>query len=151
MKLSRVYKVPQVSLRLVREKTVRLAHKRLEAPVHVAEVFQPLIGDRPVEFLMAALVGGMGDVTSIITLGQGGMHGTGITVRDVLRAVLTGQASAFVLCHNHPSGNVMPSKEDVEFTRRITEAAALVGVPLLDHIVVTKDNFASVPMGRDES
>ena len=104
MKPARIYKVPQLSLRLVREKTIRVPHVRLEAPVQAFEVFQPLIGDRPVEFLMVALVGGKGDVTGISTLAQGGMHGTGVSARDILRTVLTGQASAFVMAHNHPTG-----------------------------------------------
>lgn len=144
MKPARLYKLPQVSLRMVREKTIKVAHKRFEAPVHAAEFFQPLIGDRPIEYMMAALLDGTGTVTSVVTLAQGGMHGMGLTVRDVLRAALVGQASAFVLCHNHPSGVAAPSREDIEFTRKIQEAAKLVQVPLLDHVIVTRDAFSTV-------
>ena len=69
---------------------------------------------------------------------MGGLHGVHVSVRDVLRPVLREGASGFVLVHNHPSGDPTPSQEDVEFTRRIEQAAEVVGVPLLDHVVVAR-------------
>lgn len=150
MKPARIYKIPHLSLRLVRERTIRVPHKKLEAPVHAFELFQPLIGDRPIEFLMMALVGGTGDITGIATLAQGGMHGAGVSARDILRTALAGHASAFILAHNHPSGDPTPSREDVEFTRKIAEAARIVQVPLLDHLVVTRDVFSSITIPREE-
>lgn len=137
-------KVPQLSLRMVREKTIRIPHARIETPVHAFEIFHRIIGDRPVEYLMAALTDGRGSITSLVTLGQGGMHGTGVTSRDVLRAVLVGQASAFILAHNHPSGDPSPSREDVEFTCKIAEASRIVQVPLLDHLIITRDGYSSI-------
>lgn len=149
-KPARLYRLPQVSLRMVRERTIKVAHTRLEAPVHAAEFFRPLIGDRPIEYLMAALLDGTGTVTSVVTLSQGGMHGAGITVRDVLRAVLVGQASGFIMAHNHPSGDSRPSPGDFTVTHKVAEGAKLVGVPLLDHIIVTRDSFSTIPIVAEE-
>jgi DNA repair protein RadC len=87
--------------------------------------------------LIALMLDGQGRLTSVATLAQGGMHGTAVAARDVLRAVLAAHASAFVLAHNHPSGDPTPSREDKTFTKAIREAAALVGTPLVDHVVVT--------------
>lgn len=77
---------------------------------------------------------------------QGGLHGVSLRAADPLRHALRVAASGFVLVHNHPSGDPQPSKEDVAFTRAVAEAAVVVGVPLLDHVVVTRDSFASVSM-----
>jgi DNA repair protein RadC len=75
---------------------------------------------------------------------SGGIHGLHVGVRDVLRVALREAASAVVLVHNHPSGDPQPSEEDVAFTRAVTEGAAIVGCPLLDHVVVARRRASSM-------
>jgi DNA repair protein RadC len=75
---------------------------------------------------------------------SGGIHGLHVAARDPLRIALREGASAFVLVHNHPSGDPCPSPEDVSFTRSIAEAGALVGTPLLDHVVVARRRSCSM-------
>jgi DNA repair protein RadC len=73
----------------------------------------------------------------------------GVRAADPLRLALRAAASGFVLVHNHPSGDPTPSAEDVTFTRRVADAASVVGVPLLDHVVVAREGFASVPFAAE--
>jgi DNA repair protein RadC len=75
---------------------------------------------------------------------SGGIHGLHVGARDVLRVALREAASAFVLVHNHPSGDPAPSDEDIAFTRLVCEAASLVGTPLLDHVVVARRRASSM-------
>lgn len=75
---------------------------------------------------------------------SGGIHGLHVGARDVLRIALREAASAFVLVHNHPSGDPAPSDEDVAFTRLVSDAASLVGTPLLDHVVVARQHSSSM-------
>ena len=75
---------------------------------------------------------------------SGGIHGLHVAARDVLRIALREGASAFVLVHNHPSGDPAPSSEDIAFTRTVERAAAVVGTPLLDHVVVARRRAASM-------
>ncbi len=75
---------------------------------------------------------------------SGGIHGLHVAARDPLRIALREGASAFVLVHNHPSGDPCPSPEDVSFTRSLADAAALVGTPLLDHVVVARRRSSSM-------
>lgn len=142
--MSDKYKVPHLSMRMVRERTLTLTRKRIESSGDVAAVVSPLLLDRPVEYLVALLVGGTGDLTGMVTLSQGGMHGTGVVPRDVLRAVLAGHASAFVMAHNHPSGDPRPSRDDERVTEAVAEAARIIGVPLLDHVIVASGGFTSI-------
>jgi DNA repair protein RadC len=79
---------------------------------------------------------------------MGGLHGLFVAARDPLRVALREGASAFILVHNHPSGDPTPSAEDVEFTERMARAADVVGTPLVDHVVVAGD--ASVSMLEKE-
>jgi DNA repair protein RadC len=67
-----------------------------------------------------------------------------VGARDVLRAALREAASAFLLVHNHPSGDPSPSDEDVAFTRAVAEGAGTVGTPLLDHVIVAKRRTTSM-------
>ena len=66
--------------------------------------------------------------------------------REVFRPALEYAASAVILAHNHPSGNTTPSKEDIEITEQLVEAGRIVGIDLLDHIIIGKKGFKSIPI-----
>jgi DNA repair protein RadC len=75
---------------------------------------------------------------------SGGIHGMHVGARDPLRVALREAASAFLLVHNHPSGDPTPSDEDVAFTRSVCEGAAAIAVPLLDHVIVARRQATSM-------
>jgi DNA repair protein RadC len=75
---------------------------------------------------------------------SGGIHGLHVAPRDVLRVALREAASAFVLVHNHPSGDPAASSEDVAFTHAVSHAARVVGTPLLDHVVIARRRASSM-------
>ena len=75
---------------------------------------------------------------------SGGIHGLHVTARDPLRIALREAASAFVLVHNHPSGDPTPSDEDLAFTRAVVEGAAAIATPMLDHVVVARRRATSM-------
>ncbi len=79
---------------------------------------------------------------------MGGIHGVSVAARDPLRVALREGASAFILVHNHPSGDPTPSKEDIEFTDRMARAGDIVGMPLIDHVVVADHGSASMLEGQ---
>ena len=66
--------------------------------------------------------------------------------REVFRPALEYSASAVILAHNHPSGSAKPSQADIEITKQIVKAGKILGVNLLDHIIITKNKFASIPV-----
>lgn len=65
--------------------------------------------------------------------------------REVFRPALEYQAVAVIIAHNHPSGIIKPTKEDIEITNQLIKAGKILGINLLDHIIVTKNNFTSIP------
>jgi DNA repair protein RadC len=75
---------------------------------------------------------------------SGGIHGLHVAARDPLRVALREAASAFVLVHNHPSGDPEPSSDDATFTRSVAEAATVVGTPLIDHVIVARRKTVSM-------
>lgn len=76
-------------------------------------------------------------------ISQGGLAGTVVDVRIVVKGALEEQASSMILFHNHPSGNVKPSPQDEALTRKIRDAAALFDIRVNDHIIVTPGKYYS--------
>lgn len=64
--------------------------------------------------------------------------------RDIFRFIISRNASSFILAHNHPSGNALPSHQDIEFTKKILKLAQLHEIPLLDHVILTKAGATSM-------
>lgn len=110
----------------------------------VAAWAQPRLRHLVHEELWVLALDGCGGLRSARCVAKGGIHGIGVRSTDPLRIALRTGASGFALVHNHPSGDPSPSTEDVIFTRRIADAARTIGLPLLDHVIVTRDSFASV-------
>ena len=77
-------------------------------------------------------------------VGEGSVNAASISVRKVVEAALSANATSVVLAHNHPSGVALPSADDVQTTRRIAAALSAVEVTLIDHIVVAEGDFISM-------
>lgn len=133
------YRIPQISLRMVKDRTIAIAKPTADNPRDAAAIAHAMIGDRSSEHILAIMPDVGANVTGVVILGQGGMTSVGIKVPDVLRAVLAAQAVGFILAHNHPSGNPRPSEDDIATTKAIGTAAEIIGIPLLDHVIVTSD------------
>ncbi|MCB9335834.1 MAG: JAB domain-containing protein [Flavobacteriales bacterium] len=76
-------------------------------------------------------------------LSKGGISGTVADLRLIFSIALTALASAIIIAHNHPSGNIQPSHADIVLTNRIKEAGQQLEIPLLDHIILTKEGHYS--------
>lgn len=66
------------------------------------------------------------------------------TAKDIFRTAIIAGASGLILVHNHPSGNIKPSKEDIEVTKKVICLGELIGIRVIDHIIVTKSEFQSI-------
>lgn len=76
-------------------------------------------------------------------ISKGGITGTVADPRVILKKALEEDATSIVLCHNHPSGNLQPSRADEELTKKIKEAAAYFDIKIIDHIIVSEEGFYS--------
>ena len=72
------------------------------------------------------------------------MNASLITPREIFSEALKFEAVSIVLLHNHPSGNPIPSGEDIKMTKRLYEASDLIGIPLVDHIIIGDNRYISL-------
>ena len=64
--------------------------------------------------------------------------------REVFLPAVGSSAASVILAHNHPSGDVTPSREDLELTRRMVQAGEIMGIEVLDHLIIARDRFLSL-------
>ncbi len=101
------------------------------------------IKDKKQEFCLALYVDGQRQLLSKKIIAIGSLNQNYLEIRDILAPALKLPAAGFFLIHNHPSGNVDPSDNDIAVTDRIAEGANLLGVELIDHLIVSHRNFFS--------
>lgn len=109
----------------------------LQGSHDVARYFEASLAHLNHEEMWLASLDGRNRLRATRRVAEGGLHGCAVTARDVLRVALAAGASSFVLIHNHPSDDPTPSPEDVTMTRLLVAAATTVGVPLVDHVIVS--------------
>lgn len=108
-----------------------------------AAIFVPLLSDLPHEEFWVLLLNRNNLVIDKMLVSQGGLSGTIIDVRIILKMALDKLASSIILCHNHPSGNLVPSEADKEITRKIKEAGKHMDIPVLDHLIIGNGAYFS--------
>lgn len=109
----------------------------------VFEIMQPIIGELPHEEFWVLFLNNSNKVISKSQLSKGGMTGTIVDVRLVFKLALESGATALILCHNHPSGNLQPSDADRKITKKIKLAGDSLDVKVLDHLIITETKYYS--------
>lgn len=82
-------------------------------------------------------------VLGVYHLSKGGLYGTVADVRLIFAAALKAACAGFVLAHNHPSGNLKPSRMDEEITQKIQQAGQVMDIKVFDHLILTADGYFS--------
>jgi DNA repair protein RadC len=121
---------------LVRHGYPRLAKHRFTRSEQVAAVYSERLGGLDREVMVAVALDGKLNLLAEIEIATGGHHGIAVTPADVFRPLIRSGASAFVLVHNHPSGDPTPSREDIAMTQAVVSVGVVVGIELLDHVIV---------------
>lgn len=141
------YRIPRYKCQLIKDGHLPLFIKgRIDEATAAVKVFAISLAGLPHEEIHMLMLNGAGRPIGLLKVSQGGLHGCAITARDILRPVVAAGGAAFVLAHNHPSGDPTPSTDDREMTKHITKCAELLGIPMLDHLVVCPETrlFCSV-------
>jgi DNA repair protein RadC len=120
-----------------------MERERIAGSAQVHAMMRPLLEDLThEEFWLVLLDRGL-RVLDKCRVSQGGMHGTVADPKIIFRIALERKASALVLCHNHPSGQLRPSEEDLQLTRKLREAGTVLDILVADHVIIALGGFYS--------
>ncbi|HRG29351.1 MAG TPA: JAB domain-containing protein [Chitinophagales bacterium] len=103
----------------------------------IYEYMQPLLCDLAHEEFWVIYLNKAMKVVDRVNVSKGGVGGTVVDIKIILKAAITNLAQSIVFVHNHPSGNIMPSDADVKITKKAKDAATTLEIDLLDHIIVS--------------
>ena len=109
----------------------------------IYQYFYPSLCDLPVEECWILLLNQACKVIDKVRISSGGISGTVVDTRCILREAILKRASFIALCHNHPSGNIRPSKEDDRLTHQLNQACQVMNIRLIDHIILVDGQFYS--------
>lgn len=125
----------------------RLADSRIinkiQSSESVFELMQPVLGELPHEEFWILYLNNSNKVIAKNQLSKGGITGTLVDVRLVLKKALEVGATALILCHNHPSGTLKPSRADQDITQKLKTAATSLDIKVLDHLIITEKTYFS--------
>lgn len=117
--------------------------KKITSSKMIFEIMQPIIGELPHEEFWVLYLNNSNKILLKTQLGKGGITGTVVDVRLVFKTALEIGATGLILCHNHPSGTLIPSDADKQVTKKMKLAGQNLDIQVLDHIIVTENGFYS--------
>jgi len=120
-----------------------LEKKKITSSSSVFELMQPIIGELPHEEFWIVYLNNSNKVLKQSQLSKGGITGTLVDVRLVLKTALQLGAVGLILAHNHPSGTLKPSQADQQITQKLKKAGESLDIKVLDHIIITEKAYFS--------
>jgi DNA repair protein RadC len=114
----------------------------ISSPADVDGLLRGRIANLDRENFVAVLLNTKNEVIGFPTISVGTLSASLVHPREVFKPAIRASAASIVLAHNHPSGKVGPSREDREVTRRLTEAAQIIGIEVLDHVILGDGYFS---------
>ncbi len=116
---------------------------RINGPQDVYERCAPALRDLPQEEFRVLLLNVQHAVLRELPVTRGTLDASVVHPREVFRAAIADSAAALILTHNHPSGDPAPSPDDLAVTRQLVEAGAVLGIPIVDHVIIGDGRYVS--------
>jgi len=120
-----------------------LDHPVIRDPDAVVRYLAGALGEQPREIFKVLFLNKANQIIDEQDLFHGTIDQASVYPREVVKAALDRHATALILAHNHPSGRLEPSPEDLALTRRLQEACRTVGVSILDHLIIARNRYLS--------
>jgi len=109
----------------------------------IFEAFRGLLGHEQQENFYLVVLNTRNRIQSQFLISRGSLTGSLVHPREVMKVAIREAAASVIFVHNHPSGEPEPSEDDLDITERLVGAGRLVGIPVLDHVIIGRDNYFS--------
>ncbi|MCB0763420.1 MAG: DNA repair protein RadC [Flavobacteriales bacterium] len=127
-----------------RRRALEPAHReQVTTSAVVNELMRPHLADLQHEEFWLLFLDRGNRVIDRCRVSKGGMHGTVADPKIIFKETLDRRASSLILCHNHPSGQLRPSEEDIKLTRKLVDGARLLDISVHDHLIITATGYYS--------
>ena len=144
MRVILIRSIDFVSLKIVKHEDIVINIPRLTDHLTAIGVFQDQIGNADRECFGVVCLDSKGFPTNYSLAHIGTLNNTLISNREIFKVAVKSNASSIIVAHNHPSGDVTPSDDDVRYTKDIIEAGRTLGIQVLDHIIVSDEEGKSI-------
>lgn len=150
MQIKGIGKVKAIQLKAVCELATRMNKPldyrkiKIQTPKDIAKVLTNEMKYLKTEELKLVILNNSNEILKIQNIAKGNTNVVSADAKNILSDVIKMQAPKIILVHNHPSGNLEPSKNDIKFTIRIKQACEILGIQLLDHIIIADDGYKSI-------
>lgn len=126
-----------------RQSEIPVMKKGFRTSKETAAFLQPLLADHGYEVFSVMFLSQSNRLLHYEAISNGGMTSTIVDPKIIMKKALEHRAVNIILCHNHPSGNLEPSNEDKKVTQKIADAAMLLDMKVLDHVIVSSQGYFS--------
>ncbi len=134
-----VFQIDTVSVRLIKDAPILSEHK-IKSPKDVVAVLGEILCEMDREVVCVINLKSDGTPINCHFASIGSLNSAIAAPRELFKASILSNASSMILVHNHPSGSLTPTNEDVQLTDRLLQLTNLLGIPLADHVIVGGDN-----------
>ena len=151
VKIKGMGKKKAIQLKTVSEISKRLAgvlpgerKKTIKSSDDIMNLLMPQMSEYCKEVVKVVFLNTKNNIIRIMDISIGSLSASIIHPREIFREAVRNSAASIIICHNHPSGDATPSKDDIETTKRLMEAGVLIGIQVLDHLVFGKNKCESI-------
>jgi DNA repair protein RadC len=144
LKKTQAKRINIVSLKLIKESCLLYKERSVRSPEDGYRLLKTFLEDKDREHFIVVSLDTKNQPVSINICHIGSLNASIVHPREVMKSAILSNAASILVGHNHPSGKVEPSREDIEVTRRLVEAGKVIGIDVIDHIIVGDENYTSL-------
>ncbi|WP_046176509.1 RadC family protein [Domibacillus indicus] len=137
-------RVSIVSLKMVKEQSFLYPERNIKSPEDAYKLMKRFLADADREYFMVVCLDTKNQPTSINVCHVGSLNASIVHPREVLKSAILSNSASIIVGHNHPSNDPTPSTEDIDVTKRLSQAGKIIGIDVLDHIIVCANKYVSL-------
>ena len=136
--------IPRFDVRLVRDgRVATLEPTVIRHPSDTLPILEAELSELAYERFVALALSSKNHVIAVLPVSSGSLNASIVHPRELFQRAILANSAALILAHNHPSGDPLPSPEDIALTRKLVEAGEILDIPVLDHVILGYAKYVS--------
>lgn len=144
MSINHAKRVDIVSLKMIRENSILYGNRRIKSSYEAVGLVKEFLENSDREKLIVCCLNTKNEPTSLSVVSVGSLNSSIVHPREVFKTAVVSNSASIIIAHNHPSGDIRPSKEDLNVTERIKQSGEILGIKLLDHLIIGNEKYLSL-------